>query len=98
MDGWMDGWMDWILLRSLVQLEHLAVLIIGSRQIGLRTVGPRTIGPQTVGPRKVQYLQRCKGRHPKKTGFFGNKGPPPSQRKKFPKILVFTDFETRLGD
>ena len=27
MDGWMDGWMDWILLRSLVQLEHLAVLI-----------------------------------------------------------------------
>ena len=25
--GWMDGWMDWILLRSLVQLEHLAVLI-----------------------------------------------------------------------
>merc|ERR1719430_1171452 len=23
----MDGWMDWILLRSLVQLEHLAVLI-----------------------------------------------------------------------
>ena len=30
MDGWMDGWMDGmdgILLRSLVQLEHLAVLI-----------------------------------------------------------------------
>ena len=28
MDGldWMD-WMDWILLRGLVQLEHLAVLI-----------------------------------------------------------------------
>ena len=28
--GWMDGWMGWdegILLRSLVQLEHLAVLL-----------------------------------------------------------------------
>ena len=29
MDGW-DGWigLDWILLRTLVQLEHLAVLKI----------------------------------------------------------------------
>ena len=26
LDGWMDGWTGWILLRSLVQLEHLAVL------------------------------------------------------------------------
>ena len=25
--GWSDGRTDWILLRSLVQLEHLAVLI-----------------------------------------------------------------------
>ena len=30
MDGW-TGWMDWILLRSLVQLEHLAVLKIDHR-------------------------------------------------------------------
>ena len=27
MGGWVDG-LDWILLRRLVQLEHLAVLII----------------------------------------------------------------------
>ena len=63
MDGRTD-WMDWILLRSLVQLEHLAVLKKIPRQENLRAGGKPCCclivqGPDWKRGRWKLYVQLC---------------------------------------